>query len=146
MIFPTHVKVGKGFIDAAPMVDVVFLLLIFFILSSPFVLQPGIKVVLPPSDVKTPGAFQGLVVTVTRSDMLFFNEQRTSMAGLQKSLQAVAKQGTAPQELVIKADKQVSHGTVVQIMSLAMQAGISSINIATRPEALPTETPPPVTP
>ena len=141
MTFATHVELAKGRIDAAPMVNVVFLLLIFFVLSSSFVLQPGIKVDLPSSSVKTPGAFQGLVVTVTRNDALFFNEERTSLEGLQKSLQEAAARGTGPQELVIKADRQVPHGTVVQIMSLAIEAGIPSINIATRPEVPATGAP-----
>jgi len=133
MTFRTKVAVAQGSIDAAPMVDVVFLLLIFFVLSSSFVLQPGIKVDLQPSAVKTPGTFRGQVVTVTREDLYFFNEQRTSLAELGKQLRDAA-QRTRLQELIIKADKQVPHGTVVHIMSLAVEAGIPVINIATRPE------------
>ena len=134
MTFKTHVTPASGRIDAAPMVDVVFLLLIFFILSSPFVLQPGIKVDLPLSEVQSPGPFQGLVVTVTRNNAIFFNSELTSLEGLERSLREAASRGTGPSELVIKADKQVPHGTVVEIMSMAIEAGIPSINIATRPE------------
>jgi biopolymer transport protein ExbD len=123
---------ARGRIDPAPMVDVVFLLLIFFVLSSSFVLQPGFKVDLQPSDVKTTGTFRGQVVTVTRENLLFYNQQRTTLEGLQKALQAAGRQRV--QELIIKADKQVPHGTVVQIMTLAVEAGIPSVNIATRPE------------
>ncbi len=132
MTFRTNAEPAKGRIDAAPMVDVVFLLLIFFVLSSSFVLQPAIKVFLPPSPVKTTGTFRGQVVTVTRENLLFFNEQRTTLEALQKSLQAAGQQRV--QELIIKADKQVPHGTVVQIMSMAVEAGIPVVNIATRPE------------
>ena len=140
MTFKTYSDIAKGRIDAAPMVDVVFLLLIFFILSSSFVLQPGIKVDLQPSTARSFSPFQGLVVTVTRENLLFFNEQRTTLEGLAKSLQAAGQRGRN-QELVIKADKQVPHGTVVQVMSMAIEAGIPSINIATRPEVpLPAET------
>lgn len=141
MIFRTRLAVAKGRIEAAPMVDVVFLLLIFFILSSSFVLQPGIKVDLPESAVKTPGAFQGLVVTVTRADAVFFNERRTSLAELPRELQQAVTRSAGPQELVVKADSQVPHGTVVEIMSMAIQAGITSINIATRPPAPAVVTP-----
>ena len=135
MIFRPRLAVAKGRVEAAPLVDVVFLLLIFFILSSAFVLQPGIKVDLPVSTVKTPGAFQGLVITVTRADVLFFNERRTSLDELGQQLEAAVRRSTAAQELVVKADAQVPHGTVVEIMSMAIQAGITSINIATRSPA-----------
>lgn len=134
MTFKTYSEIARGRIEAAPMVDVVFLLLIFFILSSTFVLQPGIKVDLQPSPARALSPFQGLVVTVTREELLFFNEQRTTLEALQKSLHAAAQRGRN-QELIIKADKQVPHGTVVQLMSMAIEAGIPSINIATRPEA-----------
>ena len=141
MIFKTHIKPSRGIVDAAPMVDVVFLLLIFFILSSSFVMQPGIKVVLPPSEVKTPGEFQGMVVTVTRAEAIYFNNELTSMGELQSFLAEAVAQGNSPQELVIKADEQVPHGMVVKIMTLAIEAGIPSINIATRPEVPPTGAP-----
>jgi len=130
--FRVSASAARGRIDPAPMVDVVFLLLIFFVLSSSFVLQPGFKVDLQPSDVKTTGVFRGQVVTVTRENLLFYNQQRTTLEGLQKALQAAGQQRV--QELIIKADKQVPHGTVVQIMTLAVEAGIPSVNIATRPE------------
>lgn len=132
MRFRVQVEPARGRIDPAPMVDVVFLLLIFFVLSSSFVLQPAIKVNLPASPVKTPGTFRGHVVTVTRENLLFFNDQRITMEGLQKALRAAG--GPRISELIIKADKQVPHGTVVQIMSLAVEAGIPVVNIATRPE------------
>lgn len=142
MRFRVQVEPARGRIDPAPMVDVVFLLLIFFVLSSSFVLQPAIKVNLPASPVKTTGTFRGHVVTVTRENLLFFNDQRITMEGLQKALRAAG--GPRISELIIKADKQVPHGTVVQIMSLAVEAGIPVVNIATRPE-MPLD-PTPLTP
>ncbi|NQU09338.1 biopolymer transporter ExbD [bacterium] len=134
MTFRSQIEIARGRIDAAPMVDVVFLLLIFFILSSSFVLQPGFKVDLQPSAVKSPGSLQALVVTVTRTGLIFFNERQSTLDLLGQSLRAVER--PQAQELIIKADRQVPHGTVVEIMSLAAAAGISSVNIATRPAAV----------
>jgi len=120
--------------DPAPLVDVVFLLLIFLVLSSPLVLQPGIGVLdLPASNTPATASFQGMVVTVTRENLIFFNNQRTSLDELRKSLQAAARQFPR-QELIIKADRQVPHGTIVQVMNLALEAGITAVNWATRPE------------
>lgn len=132
MKFHTHLELAKGPLEAAPLASVLFLLLIFVVLSSSFVLQPGVKVDLPVSAVRSPGAFRGMVVTVTRENLLFFNEERINLAGLPKALQdAVQRQRV--QELIIKADRQVPHGTVVEIMNMAFAAGIPSIHIATRP-------------
>lgn len=127
-------KLVKGPMDSTPLVDVVFLLLIFLVLSSPLVLQPGIGMVeLQQSSVPSTASFQGLVVTVTRDNLIFFNNQLTSLDKLRESLRVMAAQFPR-QELVIKADRQVPHGTVVQIMSLALEAGVTAINWATRPE------------
>jgi biopolymer transport protein ExbD len=134
MIFKTYSDIAKGRIDPAPMVDVVFLLLIFFVLSSSFVMQPGFHVDLQPSKLMAASPYQGLVVTITRENILFFNEQRTTMEGLQKALKEAGRRGQDA-ELIIKADKQVAHGTVVEIMSMATEAGITAVNIATRPVA-----------
>ena len=133
MTFKTRCQISKGVVDPAPLVDVVFLLLLFFILSSPFVMQSGFGVLLPSSGVPTLSSFQGLVVTVTRENLLFFNNQSTTLERLQQSLQVAAQQNHNA-ELIIKADQQVPHGTVVQIMSVALKAGISVVNLAARPE------------
>lgn len=139
MRFQTHCVVAKGPADPAPLVDIVFLLLIFLVLSSPLVLQPGIGVLdLPSSNTRAAASFQGLVVTVTRENLIFFNNQRITIEDLRKSLRTAAHQFPR-QELIIKADRQVPHGIVVQVMSLALEAGITAVNWATRPE-IPTPT------
>lgn len=134
MTFRTHSKIAKGRVDPAPMVDVVFLLLIFLVLSSPFVLQPGFgTVILPAVNNNDTTSFQNLVVTVSRDNLCFFNGQPIALDALQQSL-ARAAQETRNPELIIKADGQVSHETVIKIMSMAFEAGITGVNLATRPE------------
>ena len=136
MTFTTHCQIARGPIDPAPMVDIVFLLLIFLVLSSPYVLQPGIGPVDPPTATPTEYVFQDLVVTMTRDNLLFFNNQAVTREQLSQALRAAAKK-SRNRELIIKADQQVSHGAVVQIMSLAVEAGIPAISLATRPELTP---------
>ncbi len=133
MTFKTHCQLAKGRIDPAPMVDVVFLLLIFLILSSPFVLQPGIGVLelqdIPQAPV---GSLQDLVVMVNRDDQVFFKSKLIRLSDLPAELNHAITQ-TRTRELIIKADKHVSHGTIQTIISMAMQSGITAINLATRP-------------
>jgi biopolymer transport protein ExbD len=132
MIFKTHCQIAKGPMDPAPLVNVVFLLLLFFLLSSPFVLQSGMGIDLPVSNTPNVGDFQSLVVAVMNKNMLFFNNQPTTLADLQKVLREEARR--APnQELIIKADKQVPLDVLVEIMNIASKAGLRGVNLATRP-------------
>lgn len=135
MTLKTHCQISKGLIDAAPLVNVVFLLLLFFVLNSQFVMQSGFPVVLPSSgELPVRNSFQSLVVTVARDDLLFFNEQPLPIDKLEQALREAVQQGRG-RELIIKADRQVSNGTVVEIMSAANRAGITMVNMAARPGA-----------
>jgi biopolymer transport protein ExbD len=134
MTFKTRCQMSKGLVDPAPLVDVVFLLLLFFILSSPFVMQSGFGVIMPSTTMPTRSSFQSLVVTVTRDNLLFFNNQPTTIEKFEQSLRQAVQQGRG-HELIIKADRQVAFGTIVQIRSVAIKAGITSVNEAARAEA-----------
>jgi biopolymer transport protein ExbD len=132
MTFKTHCQISKGLVDAAPLVNVVFLLLLFFILNSQFVMQRGVSVDLASVDVPMNGFFQSLVVTVARDDLVFFNDQQVPLDKLEQTLRDAVRQGRG-RELIIKADKQVAQGTVMEIMGAAVRAGIPAVNIAARP-------------
>ncbi len=134
MTFKTHCQMSKGLVDPAPLVDVVFLLLLFFVLSSPFVMQAGFGVSLPSTSVPTISNFQSLVVTVTRDNLLFFNNQPTTLEKLEQSLREAVQQGRG-RELIIKADRQVSLETVTKIWTAGLRAGITMVNVAARAEA-----------
>ena len=133
MIFKTSCPIAKGLMDPAPLVNVVFLLLLFFLLSSTYVQQSGVGISLPGFEKPTVRSFQSLVVTVTSKRLLFFNNQPTTLADLQKALREEASR-TPNQELIIKADKEAPQGMVVEIMNIAFKAGVHGINLATRPE------------
>lgn len=133
MTFRTQCQIAKGLVDPAPLVDVVFLLLLFFLLSSPFVLQSGFGVVLPSSAIPNASSFQELVVTITQDKLLFFNNQPITWPKFSEELTVAARLNPRA-ELIIKADKLTPHGAVVELMNIALQAGLSVVNIATRPE------------
>ena len=134
MTFKTHCQMSKGIVEAAPLMDVVFLLLLFIVLSSPFVMQSGFGVIMPSTSMPTRSSFQSLVVTVTRDNLLFFNNQPTTIEKFEQLLREAVQQGKG-RELIIKADRQVAFGTIVQIRSVAIRAGITSVNEAARAEA-----------
>ncbi len=132
MTFHSNCQLAKGRIDPAPMVDIVFLLLIFIALSSPYVVQPGLAIDLTSARPNV-NSFQGVVLTVSRDDLMFFSNQKTNLEGLRSVLERAAAQ-SRNQTLVIKADRRVSNDTIIQIFSIAREAGFSAVNWATRPD------------
>jgi len=80
-----------------------------------------------------PATFQSLVVTVARDDLIFFRDQPIPIDKLEQALRDAAQQ-VQSHVLIINAGEQVSHGTVIKIMGAANRAGITTINMAARPE------------
>jgi len=122
----------EAHLDMTPLVDVVFNLLIFFMLSTTFITTPGIKINLPEASSKELKAQEKEVrIALTRKGKVYLNRKLVSMDEVRKSLQQKAR--INPKMLVvIQADEQVTHGKVVQIMDMAKNAGLNKLAIATR--------------
>ena len=129
--FRPRKRVYFGVIDAAAFIDLVLLVIIFLLMSSSFVIQPGVTVHLPASDFVSGTQYGDMVVTLTREGMVFFNDERTSIEGLAPAFEKVAQSRNA-QSLLIEADGTVQHQTLVEIYNKAMQAGFEKVTYATR--------------
>ncbi len=119
-------------LDMTPLVDVVFNLLIFFMLSTTFVTTPGIKINLPKASAKELKVQEKEVrIAMTKSGKIYVNRKLVSLDDVRKILKRKAR--INPKMLVIiEADAQVTHGKVVQIMDIAKNAGLNRLAIATR--------------
>ncbi|MBI4353575.1 MAG: biopolymer transporter ExbD [Candidatus Omnitrophica bacterium] len=125
-------EIRKGQLDIAPLIDVVFLLLIFFMLTSNFIFQPGIKVSLPKAITSEVIGSENIIITVTGQDLLYWNDRPITVSDLVSKLKAAAREKKA---LLLKADTQASLGRVVEIWDLCRELGIPQINIATNQKA-----------
>ncbi len=132
----------SGLIELTPMLDVILLLLIFFILSSALVAQPGIRVDLPRGLLAAGYRSNEWIITVVlepetkdkkeRQPLIFFNDQLVALGDIAtKLLEVNPKKENFT--LIIKCDRKVPQGIVIDIMNSAMQAGWSVI-LATRGE------------
>ncbi len=121
-------------LDMTPLVDVVFNLLIFFMLSTTFVTTPGIKINLPQASSKELKVQEKEVrIALTRKGKIYVNRKLVMLNDVKKILKQKAR--INPKILVIiQADEQVTHGKVVQIMDIAKSCGLSKLAIATRPK------------
>lgn len=122
-----------GRIDLIPLIDVVLLLLIFFILSSCFIFQSAVKVNLPPA--VTPDALPSSSHTVilTKSGLIFFDGRKVNVEGLNFGLELATAKGRDPL-LIIKADREVPYRQVVEIMEVVKKSGINRVALATEPK------------
>lgn len=119
----------KPDLNITPLIDVVLMLLIFFMISTSFIFQPGIMIKLPKatqSDTTTP---KGAQVMITADGDIYFERIRTTLNELEEQM----IQHGDKTLLMIKADQNVPHGTVVHAMNHAKSAGFQRIAIATRP-------------
>ncbi|MBI4418192.1 MAG: biopolymer transporter ExbD [Ignavibacteriales bacterium] len=112
--------------------DIVFLLLIFFLLSSSFVLQTGIKVQLPKSATAEQQSQSQIVITVTADGRIYLNAEQISADALGARLAPLVTRD--PDKMVIiKADQSVSLQSAVQVMDIAKGVGAQRLLIATQP-------------
>lgn len=123
-----HVEFEKGRLDIAPLIDVVFLLLIFFMLTSSYIFQPGISISLPKAVTSEVIREKNLIITVTAEETIYLNNRPITLSVLQSHLKKAA---ASDRPLLIKADRQASLGKVVSIWDMCREAGLTQINIAT---------------
>jgi len=116
----------------ASLTDIVFLLLIFFLLSSSFVFQPGVKVQLPKAETSEPQSDRSLIITLTEQGAIFLNTERLEVAELGPKLAALLPQ-MPDQVVVLKADRTVSLQQAVQVIDIAKAVGVTRFLIATQP-------------
>ena len=115
--------------------DIVMLLVIFFLLTSQFVIQTGVKVKLPGSKTNEPTTPSKLIVTLTAGGGVYAGEEEISIDQLPAKLNIM--KGTSMEDnLVIRADKTVSVDLVIKVIDAARSSGIDKFTIETEKEKL----------
>jgi biopolymer transport protein ExbD len=134
MTFKRHYNIKKCEINLATLIDMVFQLIIFFMLSSSFIMQPGIKIKLPKAETTETIKEREIFVDISENGTIFYNGKSVSLVKLKSIFEEEIKNNGNEIILVIKGDKDTKHGIVVSVMDLARKCGIERIAIATMPE------------
>ncbi len=123
-------------IDMTPMLDIVFQLILFFLVSTTFALLPGIKLNLPTSHTSEATSVQGITITADKNGILFFNEKEVSMKTLGSELRSFDTKDTPKEEFPVslEADSDVTNGQIVKIFDVIRESGYSVINLRTSSE------------
>lgn len=118
-------------VDLTSMVDVVFLLLIFFMISTTFVEAPGIDVKLPESSSQvSESEVREVKVYLSQDGEISLGKEKVSQQELERRLRAYGSEAGA-MTFVLLADKNALHGQVVRLMDLAKVNGFGKLAIAT---------------
>ncbi len=138
-LFKTNLQVVTGTnLALTPLVDVIFLLLIFFMISSSLVFQPGITVNLPETRQEFKSVADKLIISLTKQNLLFFNDQRLEdwhhleqqLANVAYNLNSNLRRGSEfdvsrSPIIILKADKDVPYNDIVKIMSITRRYGLN---------------------
>jgi biopolymer transport protein ExbD len=122
---------AEPMIDVTPMIDIVFQLVLFFMVSTTFVSAPGIQVDLPRANAQLVITEQeDINIWVTADGAVFVDDEPVDLPGLRSRLDNAVRRDPSTL-VVVKADAGVSHGRVVTVMDMARGLGLSRLAIAT---------------
>ena len=119
-----------GWLIIFPLLDVVFLMIFFLLLSSNFVLQPGISVNAPFSKFMLAPQMKYQIVSITSGGTVYFRDQKISIDELGSQLDLARKEGRS---IIIKADRYTPYETVIRVANVALEHGVPSVALATTP-------------
>jgi biopolymer transport protein TolR len=119
-------------INVTPFVDVMLVLLIIFMVTAPMMMQ-GVDVSLPEATAEPlESEKEHLIITIDTKNQVFINDFQVSVDGLGEKLKKILE-GRSDREVFLKADKDISYGTVVQVMAEAKGAGVEKLGMVTEP-------------
>ncbi len=125
-------KKGKSLIiNITSLIDVMFLLLIFFMVSSTFKSQPAINLVLPRSATAEQTPTSPSVLYLTDDGTIYLDDRQLTEDELQVALQQL-QAATAEDRIVLRADMQATHGRVVGLIDLVKKSGFTRISLSAR--------------
>ena len=123
-------------VDMTPMIDIVFQLILFFLVSTTFAVLPGIKLNLPQSRTSEGTSVEGITISASKDGLLFFNDKEVLLENLGAELIAFDTGATDKLQFPVslEADSEVTNGTIVSIFDVIRESGYSVINLRTATE------------
>ena len=125
-------KKGRGLIlNVTSLIDVMFLLLIFFMVSSTFRNQPAVNLVLPRSATATDTVDTPKILYLTSEGRIFLNDSEVERDNLPALLEQLHV-GEGEDRMVLRADEKAAHGDVVELIDILKQNGFTRVSLSAR--------------
>ncbi|MBQ8012962.1 MAG: biopolymer transporter ExbD [Treponema sp.] len=120
-------------VDLTPMIDVVFQLILFFLVSTTFAILPAINVNLPESSTAQGAEIAGITITMQSNGKMWFNDEQVSFKTLGEKLSSFDTEGKKKDEypVTLEADENVTNGSIVKVFDILRGEGFVSINLRT---------------
>ncbi len=116
-------------VNLTPMLDVVFIMLIFFIVTASFVKEAGIDVSRPPAATAERKERGNILIAITENDQIWMDRRQVDPRALRANIERLHAEN--PQgSVVIQADKNSKNGLLVMVMDAARLAGVSNVALA----------------
>ena len=113
-------------INITSLVDVLFILLIFVLVSTTFLEQPALDIELPKAKSAGLERIQEMIVSISREGQIYFNNQAVNKIQLADLItQRLQKDSQMP--VILKADENVSYGLVIEIMDVMRDTGVKKL-------------------
>lgn len=120
-------------VNLVPMVDIVFTIVIFFMVTSTFIVTPAIKLHLPRSTTATPSQMGPMVVTVEGPQEIYLNRTRYSLPALGNALAAIGpSQRKDISSVVLEGDRSVTYQLMVQVLDVLRSSGFMNVSLRLR--------------
>jgi biopolymer transport protein ExbD len=120
-------------LNLIPLIDVVFQLVVFFMVATTFIITPGISLLLPTSTTSEPVAMTRLVVTVVSREEIYFNKERHDLQSFALRLAEVTeKERQEIKTVVLEGDRSVPYSLLVEVLDALRRNGFRGINLRTR--------------
>jgi biopolymer transport protein ExbD len=123
----------KSAVDITSAVDIVFLLVIFFMVSSTFIMNPGMKIDLPKSKTADARPGKDIVITVKPNDSIFVNSDPVRIDSLAEVLRRRVREENKDM-VIIRGDRTIPYQTLIAVMDACRSIGITRINLSTEKE------------
>ncbi|WP_010325066.1 ExbD/TolR family protein [Marinobacterium stanieri] len=118
-------------IDMTPMLDIVFIMLIFFIVSTSFVREAGVEIERPVSSTAEVKENQGVMLAITATDEVWLDRQPVDVRMIRPTLERL-KVEQPDLGVMIQADKDAKTGLLVEVMDQVKMSGVEQVAVATR--------------
>jgi biopolymer transport protein TolR len=119
-------------INVTPLVDVMLVLLIIFMVTAPMMMQ-GVDVSLPEATAEPlKSEKEQLIITIDKENRVFISDFQVTVDFLREKLEKILE-GRSDREVYLKADKDISYGTVVRVMAEIKGAGVEKLGMVTEP-------------
>jgi biopolymer transport protein ExbD len=120
---------NEGEINLSPMIDCIFILLIFFIVTTVFVEEPGVDIIKPDAVLDQDLEKNSIIIAITDKNKVVYGGKEIGVGGVSVRVKQLLQENDYP--VIIQADRRASHQTFSQVWSEVRNAGAAKISLST---------------